>query len=311
MPVDPQVTPLLEAMAGMAQIDWWSMDPAVMRQGFGTVGPEPEKIEVAKVVDRTIPGPAGEIPVRIYTPEGTGPFPLVAFFHGGGFVLCGLDSHDTLARALCRGAGAIVVSVDYRLAPESKFPAAADDCYAATKWVADHAAELGGDAERLAVAGDSAGGNLSAVTALLAKRKGGPRLVHQLLVYPVTSHEPDTDSYRENAEGYFLTADMMKWFTHHYLRDAKDAKDPLAAPIHATKADLAGLPPATVITAEYDPLRDEGEAYGRMLEDAGVGTLIVRYDGMIHGFVSMFGVLDKGRDAVELCSKRLREAFGA
>ena len=244
MPVDPQVTPLLEAMAGMAQIDWWSMDPAVMRQGFGTVGPEPEKIEVAKVVDRTIPGPAGEIPVRIYTPEGTGPFPLVAFFHGGGFVLCGLDSHDTLARALCRGAGAIVVSVDYRLAPESKFPAAADDCYAATKWVADHAAELGGDAERLAVAGDSAGGNLSAVTALLAKRKGGPRLVHQLLVYPVTSHEPDTDSYRENAEGYFLTADMMKWFTHHYLRDAKDAKDPLAAPIHATKADLAGLPPA-------------------------------------------------------------------
>jgi acetyl esterase len=308
MPLDPQVEAVLAPMREAPTMDLWKLEASVVRAGFGSFGGEATPPPVAKVENRMIPGPAGELPIRIYTPDGTGPFPLLVFFHGGGFVVCDLDSHDALARSLCNGAGAVVVSVDYRLAPEAKFPAAPEDCYAATRWAVDNAASIGADGARVAVAGDSAGGNLAAVVAQLASQRGAPALAHQLLIYPVTARDFTTASYEENAEGYFLTRDMMQWFWHHYLEREEDGQDPMAAPLVAR--DLSGLPPATVVTAEYDPLRDEGEAYARRLDEAGVPTQLVRYDGVIHGFVSMYQQIDKGREAIEFGCKRLRESFG-
>jgi acetyl esterase len=308
MPLDPQMEAVLAAASDAPEVDFWQLEPALVRQGFGSVGPEATPPAVANVENRTIPGPGGELPVRIYTPDAPGPLPLVLFFHGGGFVLCDLDSHDALARMLCNGAGAVVVSVDYRLAPEAKFPAAPEDCYAATAWATENAASIGADGSRVAVAGDSAGGNLAAVVAQMAKQRGGPALCHQALFYPVTANDFTTGSYESNAEGYFLTQDMMRWFWHHYLENEDDARNPNASPLLAE--DLSGLPPATVVTAEFDPLRDEGEAYARRLDEAGVPTQLVRYDGVIHGFVSMYEIVDKGREAIELGCKRICESFG-
>jgi len=308
MPLHPQVLPMIEllnqSMAGLPATD--VMEISTLRE-VSLVPPSPNPTPVGRVEDRRIPGPAGEIPVRIYTPEGSGPFPLVAFFHGGGFVLCSLETHDELCRSMCRDAGAVVVSVDYRLAPEARYPAAADDCYAATAWCAAHAPELGADPARLAVAGDSAGGNLAAVTALRARDLGAPAIRHQVLIYPATHCEFDTPSYRENAQGYFLTADAMRWFWSHYLENPAQAREPYACPAHA--ANLKGLPPATVITAEYDPLRDEGEDYAARLRADGVPVVMKRYDGMIHGFVSMGDVFDDGRAAQRLIAEQLRAAF--
>jgi acetyl esterase len=202
-----------------------------------------------------------------------------------------------------------VVSVDYRLAPETKFPGAADDCYAATVWAAQQAARINGDANRIAVGGDSAGGNLAAVIALMARDRGGPPLAFQLLVYPVTARDFATSSYRQNAEGYGLSLDSMRWYWDHYLQNPADASNPYAAPLVAQ--DLKGVPPALVITAEYDPLCDEGEAYARRLQAAGVPTTCSRYDGMIHGFFGMSAVLDKGKQAVAEACAALRQAFAA
>jgi acetyl esterase len=264
--------------------------------------------EVAKVEDRTIPGPSGvQIPFRIYTPSGQGPLPVLAYFHGGGWVIGNLETVDAPCRALANGAGCVVVSVDYRLAPEHTFPAAAEDCYAATRWVAEHAAELGGDPRRIAVGGDSAGGNLAAVVSLMARDRGGPALVFQLLVYPVTDYSYDTPSYQENAEGYLLTRGAMVWFWDHYLSGGQDGRHPHASPLRAES--LANLPPALVITAEYDPLRDEGEAYAKRLEQAGVPVTLTRYPGMIHGFFQMGGVLEGGRRAITQAAEALRSAF--
>ncbi|MCZ7537548.1 MAG: alpha/beta hydrolase, partial [Acidimicrobiia bacterium] len=197
---------------------------------------------------------------------------------------------------------------DYRLAPESRFPAAPEDCFAATRWVSEHARELGGDPQRVAVAGDSAGGNLAAVVALMARERGGPALAHQLLVYPVTDHAFDTASYEANAEGYFLTRDMMRWFWGHYLGDSEEGSHPHASPLRAM--ELSGLPSATVVTAEYDPLRDEGEAYAERLAKAGVPTELRRYDGMIHGFFGMTHAIDRAREAIDYAAGALRKAFG-
>lgn len=261
---------------------------------------------VASITNRTLPGPAGEIPIRIYTPDGMGPFPLLLFFHGGGFVVGSLDSGDDTCRALCRGAGCIVVSVDYRLAPEHKFPAASDDCLAATRWAADHAAEVNGDPARLVVAGDSAGGNLAAVTALRTRDEGGPRLCGQLLFYPVTGyHTPPTPSYIANANGYLLTRAMMVWFWGHYLNHPGEASHPHAVPLCA--ADLSNLPSALVITAEFDPLRDEGERYAERLQLAGVPTVCSRYDGMIHGFLMLDELFGESRQAMDEAIMWLRQ----
>jgi len=308
--LDPQIHAMLDQL-GLGELpDLSGVEPATMRElfsampGIDAVGPA-----IAKVEERELPGPAGPLRVRCYTPHGTGPFPLLVYFHGGGFVLCSLETHDSTCRLLANGAGCVVVSVDYRLAPEAKFPAAAEDCYAATRWAADHAVSLGARPGRLAVAGDSAGGNLAAVVAQLARDRGGPALLHQLLIYPVTDCRFDTESYVKNASGYLLTRDMMMWFWNHYLESPAQAADPLASPLRA--ADLAGLAPATVLTAEFDPLRDEGEAYARRLTDAGVPTRLRRFDGMIHGFFAMTEIVDCAGEAVAYASSELSRAFAA
>lgn len=308
MPLDPQVQFLLEQMASLDSPPIHTLTPQQVRDNirmqqsfFG----EPEPI--AQIENRTIPGPAGQIPVRIYTPAGSGLFPVLVFFHGGGWVICDLDTHDGLCRSLANGTGCVVVSVDYRLAPEHKFPAAPEDCYAATQWVAAHAAEINGDPSKIAIGGDSAGGNLTAVVAQMARDQDGPKLIFQLLIYPGTDFGMKSRSIEENAEGYYLTRDDMLWFRNHYLNSDADRENPLASPMLA--ASLKGLPPALVITAQYDPLRDEGEAYGHKMEAAGVPVKISRYDGMIHGFLSMAPFIDGGKRAIEECCHALRAAF--
>ncbi len=263
---------------------------------------------VAGVSERHIPGPDGRLRLRIYTPIGTGPFPLMVFFHGSGFVLCSLDTHDGMCRNLCAGGACVVVSVDYRLAPEAKFPAATDDCLAATRWAAAHAGELSADPARIVVAGDSAGGNLAAVTALRIRDEGGPRLCGQLLLYPVTDyHTPGTPSYEQNAEGYGLTRATMEWFWDHYLSRAEDAGHPHASPLRAP--DVSGLPPAFVMSAEYDPLRDEAEIYGERLHAAGVAAEIVRVPDVNHGFLFWVGVVDAAAAPMAQACAWLRRVF--
>jgi acetyl esterase len=311
MPLDPEVRALLDQVAppGTPGLHELPIPLAELRQMIVPVfaGLAGSPAPVARVENRSVPGPGGEIPVRVYTPEGEGPHPALVYFHGGGWVIGSLESHDGICRALARAVPCVVVSVDYRLAPEHPFPAAAEDSYAATRYVAGHAAAFAADPARLAVGGDSAGGNLSAVVTLMARARGGPRLVHQLLVYPVTDGAMDTPSYRENADGYFLTRDGMVWFWNHYVSDPAARANPHASPLRAP--DLRGLPPALVMTAEFDPLRDEGEAYARRLEEAGVPVTLTRYDGMIHGFFGMAGALGRGRDAIDEAARALRAAF--
>lgn len=307
MPLDPQVKAYLDQEAALNEPPLAAFTPAELRKIIATQPEMVDKEQVAKVENRTIPGPAGEIPVRIYTPEGSGPFPILVYFHGGGWVLCTLDTHDGLCRSFTNGVGCVVISVDYRLAPEHKFPAAPLDCYAATKWATEHAAELNGDATRIAVGGDSAGGNLTAVVTQMARDQDGPKLVFQLMIYSATDFTASNASLKENATGYGLASEDMTWFKNHYLRNEEDASDPLASPLLATS--FSALPPALVITAEYDPLRDEGELYGQRLQAAGVPTTIRRYPGMIHGFLGMTQVLDQAKTAMQETSQTLREAF--
>ncbi len=278
MPVDPQIQALLDKGTGVPATHTLPVDVA-RRQYEARIALMAPPTEVVAVHEQTIDGPGGPLRLRIYTPPGTGPFPLLVFFHGSGFVLCSLDTHDGMCRNLCAGAGCVVASVDYRLAPEHKFPAGVSDCLYASRWVAAHAAQLGGDAERMAVAGDSAGGTMAAVIALRLRDEGGPALCGQLLMSPVTDyHTPGTPSYEENAEGYGLTRDTMKWFWAHYLNDPSEAAHPHASPLRAP--DLSRLPPALVITAEYDPLRDEGERYAYKLTAANVPVTLSRYEGV-------------------------------
>ncbi len=305
MPLDPQARIFLDQLASLNGPPMHTLTPEQVREGIRLQPLFTEPEPVAHVENRTIPGPAGAIPVRIYTPAGSGPFPVLVFFHGGGWVICNLDTHDGHGRSLCNGAGCVVVSVDYRLAPEHKFPAAPEDCYAATQWVATHAAEINGDPARLAIGGDSAGGNLTAVVAQMARDRHEPPLLFQLLIYPATDFTFTGSSLKDNADGYFLTTEDMHWFSDHYLRGPEDRQNPLASPLLA--ADLSKLPPALVITAEYDPLRDEGEAYGQRLKEVDVPVTISRYPGMIHGF---FGFpFDLSKRAIAEASQTLRAAF--
>ncbi|MEN8159131.1 MAG: alpha/beta hydrolase, partial [Myxococcota bacterium] len=233
--------------------------------------------------------------------------PALVYFHGGGWVIGSIDTHDGSCRDLANRIGCVVVSVDYRLAPENPYPAAAEDCYAATKWVSENAAAVGVDPGRIAIGGDSAGGNLTAAVALMARDRGAPALRHQLLVYPVTDADFSRPSYRENAEGYLLTTKAMEWFWGHYVPDPARRQDAYAAPLRAP--DLSGLPPAFVLTAEYDPLRDEGEALAARLEQAGVPTRLTRYEGAIHGFFAMGLLAEVARRAVDDAVAELRQAL--
>lgn len=307
MPVDPQIQALLDRGTGVPATH--TLPVAEARRQYeariGLMAPPPQ---MAKIVERSIDGPGGPMKLRVYTPAGRGPFPLMMFFHGSGFVLCSLDTHDGMCRNLAAGIGCVVVSVDYRLAPEHKFPKGPDDCLAATRWAAANAALLGVDPARIMVAGDSAGGNMAAVTALRVRDEGGPRLCGQMLLYPVTDyHTPGTPSYAENADGYGLTRATMEWFWAHYLTSAVEAENPHASPLRAP--DLTGLPPAYVTSAEYDPLRDEAERYGMRLRAAEVPTEITRFPGMNHGFLFWVGIVGGADRAMAEACAWARQAF--
>ena len=307
MPLDPGLKLVLDQLAATPGPQLHELPVAQARIFFDQMQlPRPE-VKIAAVEDRRIPGPAGEIPVRIYRPEGKAPLPALVYFHGGGWVIGSIETHDGSCRDLANRAGCVVVSVDYRLAPEHRYPAAAEDCLAATRWVAENAAALGADPKRIAIGGDSAGGNLAAVVALMARDRRGPPLRFQLLIYPVTDADLTRASYRENAEGYLLTTKAMEWFWGHYVPDAAQRKEPYAAPLQAK--DLAGLPPAFVITAQYDPLRDEGEAYAKRLQQAGVRTALKRYEGAIHGFFAMGLLAEVARTAMDDAVAALRNGF--
>jgi len=309
VPYDPQVRRLREdrVRAGTPPLYTLTLEQARAAdlESIRTTGGPSEL--VAEVADRRIPGPGGELPIRVYRPDGAGPLPMLVYLFGGGWVLGTVDTSDEICRTLTNAVGCVTVSVGYRLAPEHRFPAAVEDCFAATRWVAEHAAELGGDPSRIAVGGDSAGGNLAAVVTLLARDRGGPELACQLLVYPTTDHGSDTDSIRENDDPYFFNRRSVDWYWRHYLPTPEDGASPLASPLRADS--LHGLPAALVITAEHDPLRDQGERYAERLREAGVTVELTRYPGMIHGFFAMGGTLDAGREAVGQAARHLRAVF--
>jgi acetyl esterase/lipase len=265
---------------------------------------------MADINERPVPGPGGNIPVRIYTPGGSKPLPVLVYFHGGGWVLGDLDVVHGACTVLANRAYAIVVSVDYRLAPEHPFPAAVQDCWAVTRWVADNAAVIGADPERIAVGGDSAGACLAAVVALMARDEAYPALRFQLLLYPVTDTAGISSSRQEKGQGYLLTTDLLRWFYDHYVPEEQDRYDWRASPLRAPdKSDLA---PALVITAEYDPLRDEGEAYADELKRCGTTVTAIRYSDQIHGFAAnLAGSIDEGKRALEQAARQLRQAFRA
>jgi len=310
MPLDPQVRFLLDQLEQLGGPHLWEMTPEQARVAFeqlrqlGPAHPEAKDAE-----DITIPRTDTSLPARIYRPEGAAPLPVMVFFHGGGWVIGDIETHDPLCRALAAASGSMIVSVDYRLAPEHKFPAAVDDSFAALSWVAANASALGADPERLGVGGDSAGGNLAAVVSLLARDRGGPPIAYQLLIYPATDMSTKFPSVEENADGYFLTYADMTWFSNHYIRDASDKLDPLASPLLAP--DHSRLPPAVIVTAEFDPLRDEGEAYAEALRRAGVQVTLRRYDGMIHGFLSMASVISRGQAAIDQVGADVRDLIGS
>jgi acetyl esterase len=286
--LDPEIGALLPALnRGFPRVETMTapqLRAVIAERAVLLQNPEP----VAKVIDRTVPGPAGDIAIRIYWPTqsfgSTSLLPIIVFAHGGGFVFCNLDSHDDLCRAMTNGVGAIVMSVDYRLAPESPWPAAVDDVYAVANWAVGQADELGADRSRIVVAGDSAGGNLATVTALLARDRGGPEIAGQLLVYPAIAADFGTESYRRFGDGYYNTISAMAWYWDQYVPNLADRDHPTASPL---QADLTGLPPAVVITAGFDPLCSEGEAYAKALAEVSVTTIYRNYAGAIHGFMTM------------------------
>jgi acetyl esterase len=310
MPLHPDARALIDLLDGAFPALGEEVTDAAQARRILAEQPAPpiEPVPVGHVENRMVPGAEGEVPARVYWPrqdprpagrDGAAgePLPLIVFFHGGGFVLCDLDTHDAVCRNMANMIDAVVLSVDYRLAPETRYPGGVEDAYAATCWAHAHAAELGGDPERLVVAGDSSGGNFAAVVALMARDRGGPPIAFQLLIYPVADHDFTSPSYVENGDGYFTTATHMRWYWDQYTGGEQDRNDPYLSPLRAR--DLSGLPPARVITAEFDPLRDEGEAYATRLAEAGVETTSRRFDGMFHGFFTFSAIFPPGQAANE------------
>lgn len=313
MPLDPLLKAFLDQMAAQPVPKMWEMEPANAREAMvalmQAVGPK--DVPIGKVSNLAIPGPAGEIPARAYSPVAAGgePLPTLVFFHGGGFVIGGIDTHDGLCRMLANDSACRVISVEYRMAPEHKFPAAVEDAFAAVSWIEKNAAQLGVDANRLAVGGDSAGGNLAAVVTQLARDAGAPRLAFQMLLFPVTHIDADTVSRREFAEGYFLEGKTIEWFFDQYFEAGADTSDPKASPLLTEK--FGGLPPAYVMVAGFDPLHDEGVAYAEKLRDAGVAVTLDDYPDMVHDFIYLQAVLPQAAEALCTAAKALRAALTA
>nr|WSX82022.1 alpha/beta hydrolase [Streptomyces sp. NBC_00899] len=309
MPLDPQIQAMRDrrARAGEPPLYELSIEQARAADLAAIQADAGSPRALHEVHDRKIPGPGGVLAARVYRPSADPQLPALLYCFGGGWALGSIDTADTLCRSLAAEAGCLVVSVGYRLAPEHPFPAAVHDCHAALRWVAAHAGEIGADPARLAVGGDSAGGNLAAAMTLLARAAGDVRLAGQLLVYPNTDQSADDASMRANTDPWLFNHRSVAWYARHYLADPADAADPLASPLRA--ADLGGLPPALVITAEYDPLRDQGEAYARRLAAAGVPVELTRYPGMAHGFFAMAGTVDAATTATRQAAAFLRACF--
>ena len=306
MPLAPEYQALLAELAEAGGPALADLSPAEGREMYRLMRPLDPDLAVGTVTERTVPGPAGPIPVRVYAPAGSGPFPVYVNFHGGGWVIGDLDTADAVCRDICTSAGCVVVSVDYRLAPEHRYPAAVEDASAAIRWVADNMQALSGNG-RLAVGGESAGGNLAAVACRQARDQGGPEIHFQLLAYPVTDCELDRASYRENGEGYLLERESMRWFWDHYCPEPELRRNADASPLRAK--DLTNLPPALVVTAEFDPLRDEGEAYASALAAAGCQVEAVRYDGLVHDFFATARLFPSSRAGFEQACRALRDAL--
>jgi acetyl esterase len=309
MPLDHDVEILLEMIRAANRPAFETVGAVEARELFnaGRKVLAPDPMPVGETRDLAIPGPGGPIPARLYRASATGVLPVLVFFHGGGWVVGDIESHDTVCRHLANRAGCAVVSVDYRLAPEHKFPAAVEDCLAATAWVAGNAATLGVDPERLAVGGDSAGGNLAAVVSLLARDRGGPRITYQVLIYPATDAAMRHGSIARFAEGYVLTLATMRWFYAQYLRAPRDAANWQASPLAAP--DLGGLPSAFVLTAGYDPLCDEGDAYAARLAASGVAVTHRSFPGQVHGFAMNGKIIRAAETALDETAAALRAAW--
>ncbi|MBO8173410.1 MAG: alpha/beta hydrolase [Bacillaceae bacterium] len=309
MALHPQVKRVLDMMASRETPPLEEMTLQQARQSFLDMCRQMNlSEEVAHVEDRHIPGYQDDIAIRIYKPEGSGIHPALVYFHGGGWVLGNLDSHDALCRSLVNRADCVVVSVDYSLAPEHKFPVAVEDAYLATRWISEHADELGIDPNRIAVGGDSAGGNLATVVCHLSRVRQSPSVCYQLLIYPSTGFYL-TESFEKYSEGYFLTQSTMTWFRECYFNHEDELKSPLAAPVLLSESELAEMPPALIMTAEYDPLRDGGKDYADKLNKAGVDVRYVCYPGMIHGFMSMCAAIDDGKKAIDDAARELKTRF--
>lgn len=309
MTLDPAVQMLLTMMESAPRIDYATATPEAARAIFNTPIPFGQPVAIYRTKDVTITLEGRKLAARLYVPEGAGDAPpLTLYFHGGGWVIGTIETHDGTCRALANASKAAVLSVDYRLAPEHPYPVPLHDCYEATLWAAANGASLGVNSAKLAVAGDSAGGNLAAAVALMARDLGGPKLAHQLLIYPVTDADFDRPSYGANGSGaYYLSTEGMKWFWSHYLGTTNPCSEPLATILR--QPSLAGLPSATVITAEYDPLRDEGDAYAARLAEAGVAVDAACAPGMIHGFFSLFQMIPGAMPWIARGGTNLARAF--
>ena len=306
----PQIQRVLQVMAEANLRPIEAMTPAEAREQMEATAQarKAEPLPVDRVRERSVAGPAGDIRLRLYWPNRAAPLPAIVYYHGGGHVIGSLDTHDLVARNLCAGAEALVASVDYRMGPEHRFPAAVEDSFAALKWVHANAKELGADPDWLGVHGDSAGANLAAVVGLMARDAGSPRLRLQSLVYPVADYRLVGDSYDKYTQGYgLLTRESMVWFRNHYLRSPKDAEDWRASPINAPS--LGDVAPAIVITAECDVLHDDGERYAEALRRAGVPVEYKEYPGMIHGFFGMMPAVDDAMNAQRAVWAAFRRAF--
>lgn len=309
MPLHPQAAEFLRQYYASNPMSRDELSPAVVRrQLLATAVIPPDCPVPARSEDRILHGRSGDFRIRIHAPHGTAPFGCCVYFHGGGWVLGSIETHDDLVRRLVELSGCVFISVDYPLAPEHKFPAAIEDSYLAVQWVTGHAAELGIDPRRVAVAGDSAGANIAAALCLMTRDRQGPRIAHQLLIYPIIDCDFERTSYRDNADGYFLCRRDMQWFWNHYVASPEQMTEPYASPLRA--ATLAGLPPAYVLTAEFDPLCDEGLAYATAMEQAGVPTTLRQFPGMIHGFVKRWDEFDDARTATREIGAHLRRAIG-